>query len=106
MVSVTILSSVVLLLLISLLTGEIKEFPLHGQSLTNLILLGTLSTIIPFVAFFNGIKRIGVSRAASYKMLIPVMTAIFAIMILKESLTAYTITGFITTMSGVYLVNS
>lgn len=106
MVALTFFSSIILLTIVGIVSGNLQTFPTHGPELFHLVYIGVIGTIIPFFLFYNGIKHIGASNASSYKMLIPIFTAVLAVLILKESLTPYTLIGLVATLSGVYLVNS
>lgn len=106
MVALTFFTSLILLTLVATIGGTISQFPTQGTDLWAIVYIGTIATILPFLFFYNGIKHIGASKAASYKMMIPIFTAVLAVLFLQEQLTSYTLTGLIATLSGVYLVNS
>jgi drug/metabolite transporter (DMT)-like permease len=102
---VTFVSSLILLLGVTICNNTIQHFPTDIRLLLPLIGFGTISTIIPFLAFNHGIQKIGASKASIYKLFIPVVTAILAWLLLSEKLTVPTLIGMTLIGIGIYLVN-
>lgn len=102
----TLACSFIFLLTLSLLTGDLLNFKINNSNIWPLLGIGSISTLFPFIGFFYGIKKLGASAAAMHKMLIPILTAIFAWLFLSEQITNYTLIGMCFTIIGIYLVNS
>jgi drug/metabolite transporter (DMT)-like permease len=98
-------ASALFLLPVCLISGSLNNFVLVNKNNWNLVGLAIISTLIPYYLFYQGIKHVGVAKTASYKLLIPVFTAIFAWLILSENFTNYTIIGMILTICGLFLIN-
>ena len=61
------------------------------------------SAIAPFL-WMLGVENLGPNRASSFMNLLPVLTSVFAIFILKESIQSYHIVGGVVTLLGVVIV--
>lgn len=68
--------------------------------------LGFFGTVIGFVWYYVGIKKIGPTKASIFINFVPVSAAILAFIILEEPLTLSLLIGTILVSSGVYLVNA
>jgi drug/metabolite transporter (DMT)-like permease len=61
---------------------------------------------IAFTLWYQGVKKIGVTRTIAYHYLVPFVAVLFAALFLAERITILQITGGICILSGVYLVQS
>ena len=67
--------------------------------------LGLFGTVIGFVWYYEGIKKIGPLRTAVFNNLIPVFALILSVFVLHEELELHTIIGSLFVISGVLLTN-
>ena len=67
--------------------------------------LGFFGTVLGFVWYYEGIKKIGPTRASLFINFVPIFAIILAFLILKEPITLSLFIGTIFVCSGVYLTN-
>ncbi len=67
--------------------------------------LGFFGTVLGFVWYYEGIKKIGPMRASLFINFVPITAIILAFLILKEPITLSLFIGTIFVCSGVYLTN-
>lgn len=67
--------------------------------------LGFFGTVLGFVWYYEGIKKIGPTRAGLFINFVPIAAIILAFLILKEPLTLSLFVGALFVCSGVYLTN-
>ncbi|MBT8358389.1 MAG: DMT family transporter [Deltaproteobacteria bacterium] len=67
--------------------------------------LGFFGTVLGFVWYYEGIKKIGPTRAGLFINFVPITAIILAFLILKEPLTLSLFVGALFVCSGVYLTN-
>jgi len=73
---------------------------------TSIIYLGLFGTVVGFFWYFEGIQRIGPSRAAVFINFVPVNGVLLATLLLDESLTLALLGGGALVVCGSYLANS
>lgn len=71
-----------------------------------LVYLGTFGTVIAFVCFYEGIRRLGATRASAFILLVPVFGVAMTVSMLGERLAATTIAGGVLVLLGLWLVQS
>ena len=71
----------------------------------SLVYLGFCGTVLGFVWYYQGIQRIGPTRAGLFINFVPVSAIVIAAVILKEPITWSLMIGLIFVSSGVYLTN-
>ncbi len=71
-----------------------------------IVYLGFFGTVLGFVWYYEGIKKIGPSRAGLFINFVPVSAVFLAFIILKEPVTISLLIGTILVSAGVYLTNS
>jgi drug/metabolite transporter (DMT)-like permease len=71
-----------------------------------IIYLGFFGTVLGFVWYYEGIKKIGPSRAGLFINFVPVSAVFLAFFILREPVTISLLIGTILVSAGVYLTNS
>jgi drug/metabolite transporter (DMT)-like permease len=69
-----------------------------------LFVLGVFGTVLAFVLFYEGLKRIGPGRATSFALLVPVFGVLGAVLLLDEPLGWLTVVGGTTVLAGLWLV--
>lgn len=70
-----------------------------------LIYLGVCGSFLGFVWYYQGISKIGPVKTSAYNNLIPVFAMLLSVIILGETIAAYTLYGSALVFGGVYLVN-
>ena len=99
------------------LTGTILLFvPAYFEDLTqcmgysiydwfNIFYLGFFGTVLGFVWFYEGIKKIGPTKAALFINFVPISAILMAFLFLDEPLTFSLLVGALLVTTGVYLTN-
>ena len=79
---------------------------LHAPSaaVIGLLYLAIVGTVVSFVFLFEGINQIGVTRAASFVLLIPVFGVSLAALVLGERVSVMTLAGGALVLLGLWLV--
>lgn len=67
--------------------------------------LGIIGTVVAFVWYYDGIRKIGATQTSIFTNLIPVFAVILSVVILKEQVSWYTWLGGALVVGGVLLVN-
>lgn len=97
--------------LVLLAVGAVPEVPGFDWSRLSLPVIGALlyigafGTVIGFVWYYEGVQRIGPSRAAIFTNLVPVFGVLLAALLLDEPLTLSMITGGALAVLGVTIMN-
>jgi drug/metabolite transporter (DMT)-like permease len=93
---------------IMLLIGAMSE-PLPtevpGKVWIALAYLGIFGTVLAFVWYYEGIRKIGATRTSIFNNLVPVFAVLLSVLILKEQVSWYTWLGGALVISGVLFVN-
>ncbi len=100
----TITGTLILLPFAAAERGWIKlaAAPIVGWA--GLAYLAIFGTVLPFVFLYEGIRRIGASRAAAFAFLIPIIGVGSSVLILGEALSAPTVVGGAFVLLGLWLV--
>jgi drug/metabolite transporter (DMT)-like permease len=69
------------------------------------VYLGLIGTVVGFIWYYDGIKKLGATRAAMFNNLIPVFTLVLSVIILNEEVSTYTYIGAALVTGGVLLAN-
>jgi drug/metabolite transporter (DMT)-like permease len=67
------------------------------------IYLAVFASTIAYVGFIQGVRKLGISRATVFTNFIPVFTAIFALILLKESISLVKIIGIVFVVGGLIM---
>lgn len=67
--------------------------------------LGVVGTVLAFVWYYEGVRRLGVTRTAVFNNLVPVFALILSVLILHEKVEWYTYPGAGLVIGGVILIN-
>ncbi len=70
-----------------------------------LFYLGFFGTVLGFVWYYEGIQRIGATKAGVFINFVPISAIVFSFFILGEPLTGSLLAGTLLVLSGVYLTN-
>ena len=73
------------------------------EMLTPMLYLAIFASTFAYLGFIQGLRKLGVSKATVFTNFIPVFTAIFAVIILHESLSVLKISGIILVVGGLAL---
>tara|TARA_B100000674_G_scaffold111379_1_gene82701 strand:- start:496 stop:1407 length:912 start_codon:yes stop_codon:yes gene_type:complete len=71
-----------------------------------LVFLSLFSTVLSYVWFADGVKKIGAGRTAFYVYLVPIFGILSGVVLLDEKLGLSLIASFVLIVGGVYLVQS
>jgi drug/metabolite transporter (DMT)-like permease len=74
------------------------------ETWASVVYLGVFGTVLAFVGFYEGVQRIGPSRAASFALLVPVFGVLGAVLLLGEPLGALTVVGGAAVIAGLWLL--
>ena len=86
------------------LLGDLSSYSLGDW--ISLFYLGLFGTVIGFVWYYEGIRKIGTVKAGLFINFVPISAVILAFLILQEPLTFSLATGGLLVVSGVYLTNT
>ncbi|MDQ4030261.1 MAG: DMT family transporter [Actinomycetota bacterium] len=84
--------------------GELAEA--HADAWISIAYLAVFGTVVGFVLFYEGVRRIGPSSATSFTLLVPVFGVLSSVLLLDEQLGVSTVLGGIVVISGLWLVQS
>lgn len=90
--------------LIEGMAGRLASYSFSDWS--SLAYLGVFGTVLGFVWFYEGIEKIGPTRAALFINFVPISALCLAWLILKEPLTRSLAAGTVMVICGVYLTNN
>jgi drug/metabolite transporter (DMT)-like permease len=83
--------------------AEIGAIPLSGW--LSIGYLGLFGTVLGFLWYFEGIQRIGASRAAIFINFVPINGILLATLLLQEPLTSALVSGGLLVVTGSWLTN-
>jgi len=72
---------------------------------TSILFLGIFGTVLGFVWYYEGIRKIGPTNAGQFINFVPISAVLLAFLILKEPITWSLLIGGLFVISGVYLTN-
>jgi drug/metabolite transporter (DMT)-like permease len=108
MVSVTYSSVIgtILLFFPAVFEGMFRDYSSYpNMAWLSIFYLGFFGTVIGFVWYYEGIKKIGAMRASLFINFVPICAVVLAFFILDEPITLSLFIGTILVCSGVYLTN-
>jgi drug/metabolite transporter (DMT)-like permease len=76
------------------------------RALASLVYLGSLGTMLAFVAFAEGIRRIGAPRASAFIVLVPLAGEVLSVWLLGEHVGPFIVLGTVVVLSGLWLVQT
>ena len=76
------------------------------RALASVLYLGALGTVVAFVAFSEGIRRIGAPRASAFIVLVPLLGVALSAWLLGEPVTVSAIGGTALVLGGLWLVQT
>ncbi len=82
-----------------------KMFSYSIADWTSILFLGVFGTVLGFVWYYEGIKKIGPAKAGQFINFVPVSAILLAFLILGEPITLSLLVGGLFVISGVYLTN-
>ena len=85
------------------LLGQLPKYSLPAWAC--LFYLGLCGTVLAFIWYYQGIQKIGSTRAGQFINFVPVSGVMLSIWLLGEPLTMSLLTGLILVSCGVYLTN-
>jgi drug/metabolite transporter (DMT)-like permease len=97
------------LLLLPFCAGQLRDQSWRAVSLGSWTALAFAALIgggVAYVLWYEGVRRIGVTRTIAYHYLVPLVAVIVAALFLGERITALTMLGGLAILAGVALVQS
>jgi drug/metabolite transporter (DMT)-like permease len=85
------------------ITQQITHYSLAAW--LSLLYLGLCGTVIGFVWYYQGIQKIGSTRAGQFINFVPISAILLSAWLLEEPLTTSLLIGVLLVSSGVYLTN-
>ena len=85
--------------------GEKGAFQITGKNIFFIIYLGLGTSVVAFLIWNEAIKRLGAGRTALFGNLIPVFSAIEAVILLNEKITWIHIGSFVLVVVGLIIAN-
>jgi drug/metabolite transporter (DMT)-like permease len=76
------------------------------RTLLSVLYLGAIGTVVAFVAFSEGIRRIGAPRASSFIVLVPLLGVVLTSALLGEEASAFLVAGTAVVLVGLWLVQT
>ena len=76
------------------------------RALASVLYLGALGTVVAFVAFSEGVRRIGAPRASAFIVLVPLLGEALSAWLLGEAVSVYAIGGTALVLGGLWLVQT
>jgi drug/metabolite transporter (DMT)-like permease len=76
------------------------------EAWASVLYLAVLGTVLAFVFFYEGVRRLGPSRAAAFALLVPIIGVLSSVLLLDENLAALTLGGGVLVLAGLWLVQS
>ncbi len=104
----SVLRGTLMLGVTTLLTGRLTGEGLstiHLPQLASLVYLGVVGSALAYVGYYDGIRRIGATRAGVFIALNPLTAVICAALLLGEQLTPTIVCGGTVVLLGIYLCN-
>ena len=71
-----------------------------------MVYLGALGTVVAFVAFAEGIRRIGAPRASAFIVLVPLLGEVLTFWLLGEEVGGLIVGGTAAVLAGLWLVQT
>jgi len=100
------LTGTIILILPAYQEGVLQNFIQYSVEVwLSIFVLGFLGSALAFTWFYEGIDKIGPSRAGIFINFVPIFATLMGILILHEKLSPSLIIGAIFVVSGVYLTN-
>ena len=75
-----------------------------AAALVSILYLAVFGTVLAFVLFYEGVSRIGASRATAFALLVPIFGVLGSVLVLGESIGAGTLVGGVVILVGLWLV--
>jgi drug/metabolite transporter (DMT)-like permease len=75
-----------------------------GAAWASILYLAVFGTVLAFVFFYEGVSRIGPSRATAFALLVPIFGVLGSVLVLGVSIGAGTFVGGIAILAGLWLV--
>ena len=90
----------------TLISGWSPVLEASPRALVSLLYLGALGTMVAFVAFAEGIRRIGAPRASAFIVLVPLAGEVLSVWLLGEHVGPFIVVGSAVVLLGLWLVQT
>jgi drug/metabolite transporter (DMT)-like permease len=81
-------------------------FHAPAGAIAGIAYLSVVGTVLGFVAFYEGVRRIGAARASSFALLVPIFGVLSSVLVLHEPLRLTLALGGAIVVFGLWLVES
>lgn len=99
-------STASVMMFIPFIVSEIPRWkPITPIAFFNLLYLGIFCSAFSFFCYVYGVKRLGATTAAAFLNLIPVVTTAAGVLILREKLVLFQISGMVLVIVSLYILN-
>ena len=85
-------------------SGWSKLAGADGSAWASMLYLAVFGTVLAFVLLYEGVSRIGASRATAFAMLVPIFGVLGSVLVLGETVGAGTVVGGLAILAGLWLV--
>jgi len=108
MVTYSVLLGTVMLFIPAVFDGLFADISSYSFSkdFSAIVYLAVFGTVIGYVWYYDGLKKVGPMKTSQFINFIPVFTIILAFLILKEKITISLLVGTICVLTGVFLTNT
>ena len=98
-----IATAAVVLFFVTFLTGH--HYTFTTMSTVSILFISLFSTVLSFMCFLEGIKRIGASDSATLNTIEPIISVIAGVLIFGETLTPAIVTGCLLIITAVFILS-
>lgn len=82
---------------------KLKGISFDAASVSSIVYLAVFGSSLAFILFNNSIRLIGAAKTDAFTNIIPVLTAVFAYLVLNEAIDLKKVTGIAIVLSGLFL---
>lgn len=90
---------------IPLAAPTLPQLHVRPLSLAAVLILGAMATGVAYLLYYYVMNSLGAVRAAGVTLLVPISAVLYGVILLKESVTATTLTGMGIILAGIVLTN-
>jgi drug/metabolite transporter (DMT)-like permease len=80
-----------------------RTVAIHARSVGGIVYLGLFASLGAYICWNRGVQAVGAARGSLFQHLIPVFTAMFAVLLIGESVVPFHLIGIGLILAGIYL---
>ncbi|HEX7007867.1 MAG TPA: DMT family transporter [Alphaproteobacteria bacterium] len=80
-----------------------RTLEIHAGSIGGIVYLGLFASLGAYICWNRGVQVVGPARGSLFQHLIPVFTAMFAVLLIGESVELFHLVGIVLILAGIYL---